>query len=47
MELADADAFPANILIDTKTMTIVDRVAGVPTEGGAFYQKLEALLRPE
>lgn len=47
MELADADAFPANILIDTKTMTIVDRVAGIPQAGSSFYTKLEGLLRPE
>lgn len=39
-----ADAFPVNILIDTRTMVIVDVVAGVPDEGGAFFQSLEALL---
>jgi len=47
MELADADAFPANILIDTKTMQIVDRVAGIPDPNSIFYTKLEGLLRPE
>lgn len=40
-----ADAFPVNILVDTRTMVIVDVVAGVPDEEGAFFQALEALLQ--
>lgn len=44
-ELFEADAFPANIIIDTKTMEIVEVIAGMPPQGGAFYQKLEEYLR--
>ncbi len=44
-ELFAADAFPANILIDTTTMEILDIVAGVPPEGDAFYATLEAHLK--
>lgn len=39
-----ADAFPVNMLIDTRSMTIVEVVAGVPEEGGPFFQALEATL---
>jgi hypothetical protein len=40
-----SNAFPANILIDTKTMEVLEIVAGVPEEGSAFFQQLEAHLR--
>jgi hypothetical protein len=40
--LAAEPAFPANILIDTRTMTIVDRVAGADP---AIFQKMEELLQ--
>ncbi len=39
-----ADAFPVNMLIDTRSMTIVEVVAGVPDEGGPFFQALDATL---
>jgi thiol-disulfide isomerase/thioredoxin len=39
--LAAEPAFPANILIDTRTMTIVDRVAGADP---AIFQKMADLL---
>jgi hypothetical protein len=42
--LFQADAFPANMIIDTKTMKIVDVIAGVAEEGGAFWQAYEKLL---
>ncbi|MFO0615021.1 MAG: TlpA disulfide reductase family protein [Polyangiaceae bacterium] len=42
----NTDSFPVNILVDTRTMQIVDVVAGVPDEGGAFFQNLDALLKP-
>lgn len=42
--LFDADAFPANLLIDTTTMKIVDVVAGEPD--AKFWSKYEALLDP-
>jgi hypothetical protein len=42
--LFEADAFPANLLIDTTTMEIVDVVAGVPEQGSSFYVALEGLL---
>lgn len=44
-ELFEADAFPANILIDTTTMEILDAVAGIPPEGSSFFTKLEAHLK--
>ena len=40
-----ADAFPANILIDTRTMTIVDVVSGVPPE--SYWATFEDLARAE
>ncbi|MFO0549259.1 MAG: TlpA family protein disulfide reductase [Polyangiaceae bacterium] len=45
--LFEADAFPANILIDTSTMEIVSVVAGVPESGDDFFKSLDALLEPE
>lgn len=42
--LFQADAFPANMIIDTKTMKIVDVIAGVAEEGGSFWQTYEKLL---
>ena len=42
--LFQADAFPANMIIDLKTMKIVDVIAGVPEEGGAFWKAYEKLL---
>jgi hypothetical protein len=39
-----ADAYPVNILIDTRTMKIVNIVAGVPDEDGPFFMALESLL---
>lgn len=43
----DSSAFPSNILIDTRTMEILEIVNGIPEEGSPFFQKLEAHLRPE
>lgn len=40
-----ADAFPANILIDTRTMTIVDVVSGVPPE--SYWTTFEDLARTD
>ncbi|HZO11818.1 MAG TPA: TlpA family protein disulfide reductase [Polyangiaceae bacterium] len=37
-------ALPGNLIIDTKTMTIRERIAGQPTEG--FWLQVEELLRP-
>jgi hypothetical protein len=44
--LFEADAFPANMIIDTTTMTIVEVIAGAPEAGGAFWKKYESLLNP-
>jgi hypothetical protein len=41
--LFEADAFPANLIIDTKTMKIREVVAGVPPEGSKFFDELDAL----
>jgi hypothetical protein len=38
-----ADAFPANILIDTRDMSIVDVVSGVPPE--SYWTRFEELAR--
>jgi len=40
--LFEADAFPANLIIDTETMKIVDVVAGVPDS--SFTKELETLV---
>lgn len=40
-----ADSFPANILIDTRDMSIVDVVSGVPPE--SYWASFEALARGE
>ncbi len=40
-----ADAFPANILIDTRTMAIVDVVSGVPPE--SYWTAFEELARSD
>jgi len=40
-----SNAFPANILIDTETMEVLEVVAGVPEEGSSFFQRLESHLR--
>ena len=41
-ELFEADAFPANIIIDTTTMEIVDVVAGLPEH--SWFAQVDALL---
>jgi hypothetical protein len=40
--LFDSDAFPANILINTRTMTIVESIAGAPD--AAFWSDFEDVL---
>ena len=40
--LFDANAYPANMIIDTRTMRIVAVVAGVPDE--AYWGKFEATI---
>ncbi len=40
----NTDSFPVNIVVDTRTMQIVDIIPGIPEEGGAFFKNLEALL---
>ena len=44
--LFDQDAFPSNMIIDLKTMEIVDVVAGAPEPGSSFWKKYEQLLNP-
>lgn len=41
-QLFDANAFPANMLIDTRTMTIVEVIAGVPD--AAFWKQYAKVL---
>jgi len=40
--LFEADAFPANMIVDTRTMTIVLVVAGVPDQ--SFWNKFQAVI---
>lgn len=40
--LFEADAFPANMIIDTRTMKIVEVISGVPD--AAFWKKFEKVL---
>lgn len=39
----DQSQFPANFIIDTRTMTIIDLVTGIP--GDAFWEKMDEVLR--
>ena len=45
--LFEADAFPANMLIDTRTMKIVESVAGAPQVDGPFWKAFDKLLDVE
>jgi hypothetical protein len=40
--LFQQNAFPANMIVDTRTMEIVESIAGAPN--GAFYAKLDSLI---
>lgn len=42
--LFESDAFPANIIIDTRTMEIVEIIAGVPEADGPFFDTFEEVL---
>lgn len=42
--LFEADSFPANMIIDTRTMRIVDVVAGSPEVGGPFWKTFDEVL---
>jgi hypothetical protein len=42
--LFDAEAYPANMIIDTRTMKIVEVIAGAPEEGGPFWKTYEKVL---
>lgn len=42
--LFEADAFPANMIIDTRTMKIVDVISGVAEEGSTFWKTYEKVL---
>lgn len=42
--LFSADAFPANFIIDTRTMKIKEILAGAPEVGGSFWKTYEKVL---
>lgn len=42
--LFEADAFPANMIIDTRTMKIVEVISGVAEEGSSFWKTYEKVL---
>ncbi len=44
MALFEADAFPANMIIDARTMKIVEVISGVAEEGGTFWKTYEKVL---
>ncbi len=43
--LFDQSQYPANMIIDTRTMTIVEVVTGIP--GDAFFDRLTSVLESE
>ncbi len=45
--LFQADAFPANMLVKTKDMTIVEVVSGVPAEDSRFWRTFERIMNGE
>jgi hypothetical protein len=45
--LFEAEAYPQNFIIDTRTMTIVEIYPGAPEPGGAFWKKFEKVLAGE
>lgn len=45
--LFQADAFPANMLVKTQDMTIVEVVAGVPVENSTFWRTFEKIMNGE
>lgn len=42
--LFEADAFPANMIIDTRTMKIVEVISGAPEPGTSFWKTYEKVL---
>lgn len=42
--LFEADAFPANMIIDPRTMKIVEVISGVAEEGGPFWKTYEKVI---
>lgn len=42
--LFEADAFPANIIVDARTMKIVEVISGAPEVGGSFWKTYEKVL---
>jgi hypothetical protein len=42
--LFDTSSYPANFLVDTRTMTIVEVVKGIP--GDSFWAEVDALIAP-
>ena len=42
--LFDQDAFPTNMIVDTKTMTIVTVIAGAPEPGSSFWKTYEKVI---
>lgn len=45
-EFSGAASYPANLLIDPRTMRVVEALKGVPGEDSGFFKKLEQLLAP-
>ena len=44
MALSESDAFPTNFIINTRTMMIVDVIAGSPEPGSSFFKTFEKVL---
>ena len=42
--LFDQDAFPTNMIIDTRTMKIVEVIAGAPEAGSSFWKTYEKVI---
>jgi hypothetical protein len=45
--LFEADAFPANMIIDPRTMKIVEVISGVAEEGGPFWTTYQKVMKGE
>ncbi|KYF73492.1 thioredoxin family protein [Sorangium cellulosum] len=45
--LFQADAFPANMLVRTQDMTIIEVVSGVPAEDSNFWRTFEQIMNGE
>jgi hypothetical protein len=46
-QLFPASAYPANMILDTKTMTILEKITGAAPDEGSFWNTFESLVNQE